>query len=82
MIRNIMRSAAVVALLTSGMAGRFVRAAEGPTSPSNSRESIGVPVGHRQPRTEKKPPNVLQDKGRRTEGQIQFDKTLTICRGC
>jgi hypothetical protein len=41
-----------------------------------------APVGHRQPNAATVPSRVQKDEGKRTQGQVKFDDSLTICRGC
>jgi hypothetical protein len=52
---------------------------------------LPAPVGHRQPRQQDLPPNVLRDEGGpgvprddkgTTTGQGASDRSLTICRNC
>ena len=41
-----------------------------------------VPIGHRQPKIKDLPADVLQHEPRPAPGEREYDKKLTICRGC
>jgi hypothetical protein len=41
-----------------------------------------APVGHRQPRAKDLPADVLQRQQTLTPSKKEFDKSLTICKGC
>jgi hypothetical protein len=59
-------------------------AEQGPRQPKpDSRPLIEAPIGHRQPRAQDLPRNVLDHEGSRTQGEVEVDKKLKdICRGC
>jgi hypothetical protein len=82
MARHFLLRTCVAALFAVGSAA-VVNAQQSPNgSVAVAAGRIEAPVGHRQPRAQDLPRDVRQDEGGRTEEQIEFDKRLSICRGC
>jgi hypothetical protein len=54
---------------------------QGP-APSENRSPMRAPIGHLQPEPRNLPPGLLNEDISRTQEQIDFDKSLRICRGC
>ena len=79
MARYFLLTTSVAALFAAGSAA-VANAQQSPMAPVAGR--IEAPVGHRQPRAQDLPRDVLQNEGGRTEEQIKSDKDLNICRGC
>jgi hypothetical protein len=93
MMRNLIRTAAVLALLGDrpGIAQTVETARSSvayPTGPAplrltqDTRPSGGAPVGHRQPQVRDVPSQNPSDLERLTEEDAAVDRKLTICRGC
>ena len=77
------RMAKTAAILLLALAAHGIMAAQATASAAGLRRvAWQAPVGHRQPNAGTVPSRVQRDEGRRTQGQIRFDDSLTICRGC
>ena len=76
------------AILIASLSGS-VLAQNNPNQPPGGTNSTAgttqrqAPVGHRQPKAENLPPEVLQkEKNEASREKEEWDKRLTICKGC
>jgi hypothetical protein len=55
-----------------------------PVPPAATEGRAQAPVGHRQPRPQDLPPNVLRDEGGAVRSPVDrdLDQKMQICRGC
>ena len=74
-------SVATLLALVSAAVANAPRSLGGPVALAAAGRSE-APVGHRQPRPQDLPRDVLQNEGGRTKEQVESDKRLNICRGC
>ena len=82
-MRLVMFAVVVIACLSS-----IALAQNNPNQPPGGTSTTGTtqrqaPIGHRQPNAENLPPEVLQkEKNETSREKEEWDKRLTICRGC
>ena len=53
-----------------------------PAPSTDGRRIPDAPIGHVQPTLRDLPPGVAETETQRTKSQIDYDKTLQICRNC
>jgi hypothetical protein len=53
-----------------------------PAPSTDGRRIPDAPIGHVQPTPRDLPPGVAETETQRTKAQMDFDKTLQICRNC
>jgi hemolysin-activating ACP:hemolysin acyltransferase len=75
------RAICTAAIIVGLLGGAFAQ------NNKNSGTNMGMtkheaPIGHRQPTLKSLPPDVLQNEPKSAPGEREYDKTLTICRGC
>ena len=86
--RIIERSSIYAAILIASLSGIALaqtntnQPSGGTNSPAGTTQRQ-APVGHRQPKAENLPPEVLQkEKSEASREKEEWDKRLTICKGC
>ena len=82
-MRIVMYAVVVIAgLLGGAIAQNNMNQSSGDTNTEHGMAKRLAPIGHRQPKIKDLPADVLKHEPRPAPGEREYDKKLTICRGC
>jgi hypothetical protein len=70
------------AVIIAGLLGGALAQNNNNGSANRGMTKHEAPIGHRQPTLKGLPPDVLQNEPKSAPGEREYDKRLTICKGC